>query len=220
MRRILSTAAIAAALVLIAAVPAPDGSEYVETTTDVFFHRTDCSGNNDQLYIDLVASTDGGDDCGTIGGVSQVVNEAFIQAQGEGAWVDSFPNEGPLELRLDGSRDLEGVIVFRQYRGIEQNPGMTPGGGKTDIIVEFQGKVDGKFVHLGTATGTSTVTPATPEYEVPFTLDLDDDYRGETLTSLTVDLTVHGVAVNQDFMALSGASKFTVPTLDVVESTS
>ena len=207
-RKLLSTfAAALVAMLAVAAVPPPDGFEYAESETDVFFHRTAC-GEGQTFHIDLLASQDAGDGCGTIAGVSQILNEAFIAADQDPLFLMSYPSQGPFDLRLDGSRDLEGAIVL--------SPDLV-GAGRTDVELTFSGQVDGQFVSFGTATGTVTMTPAIAEYEVPFSLDLADTLHGERLTQLTVDLVVRGVAVNQDFMAYSGDSFFTVPTLKLVE---
>lgn len=219
MKRKFLTAAIAAtaALMTVAAVPPPAGYEYLESTTDVFFHRAACGGSEDpDMHVSLIESVDGGDGCGTIGGVSQPLNTAFLAAGEPALFEDAFPGKGTFDLRLDGSRDLEGVITFGQFRGIGGNPA-TPGGGQTEVTVVIDGTIDGKYAFLGQTTASTIVTPATPEYEVPFSIDLDDDLHGEVLDTINVTLTVSGVAVNQDFMSYSGASKFTLPTLNLRE---
>lgn len=207
--------AAVAGLLVVAAVPAPEGEAYVESSEEFNLRRTSCGGDNDRLFLSLDPGVgEEGSGCGTLGGVTAGFNEAFYALDGRPLWADSYgTSTDGVPVILDASRTVTGTLSFGQFRGVAENP-VGLGGGQTTVELTLKGKIGGTTETLGSAVGEALVLPAAGDYEVEFALELDDQFDAAELTSLTLLVVYRGYNVNQDFLYTEGRSAFTLPTFE------
>ncbi len=217
---------LVAAMAAVSLLAAGTTPAYEPTTENLFTHNPN-AGCADRSGHVLIREQLAGSNCGYIYGapIGQIEEETesgvFENAR------EYTTTEGEL-FRLDGSRDIEGVVVVASRESFCASPAPVPcvphggqGSGLGEIVVDL--KVTGvlagdqfAFRTLGTTTVSGVVLPGQTKIELPYTIAIPSDFDGAEFGSLTFSVDVKGWHVNSGYANASGATTVNVPTLTEV----
>lgn len=213
-RRLLATLAGATlAMTLVAADDAPTLTEATET----FFISAGCPEDTPGTCTSTrwLGKQTGDSTSNFITAVTPV-DHAQFQANGALNWRDYSSDLTFEDYLLDTDRDLGVTVTISSSAN---------GGAGAMVNVHTRARLRVTMPDGSTTSTTLTADPQVVEsmstldgaVPVEFALDLPDELAGATVTSMTVEVAVHGINVQNGYIDQQGGSPVTVPHL--VEST-
>lgn len=177
--------------------------------TRYYLHSNGCGAANPASYFLDTTTTgkgDNGDGCGVIGGLP--VDEVFYQlgvASSHG--FATTGGEPTLPLILDGTRAITGTIGTQSWTGGVGGVGTVT----ADISVTGLDS-KGNVVQLGSTQASTSATPTSTAYSIPFSVPATPGNDGAVLTQVSISVALHGLNENAGAAAYKGASLLTIPT--------
>lgn len=172
----------------------------------LFLRQTgaDCGTNSRTWLASAPGRTDAG--CGYLGGGP--FGEAFKTAGVDTA--KTYTTASPLEMSLDATRNANGTITVVPY--VQGPSGTGSGFGQITVDLKAVGTaVDGTVLELGAVTRTVTATPATSRQEIPFSINLADEFDTVALNDFSLAVTIRGLHGAHGFNELNGSSFVRLP---------
>lgn len=194
-------------LVLVAALSVGQtaGAEDFNAQRMLFLRNDgDCGANAHPFLANAPGRTDL--NCGYIGGGP--FGEAFAAVGVDTAKI--YATEFPLNLTLDASRNVTGVIAVSPY--VRGPNGAGSGVGQIVVDLVATGALaDGTPVELGSLTQTVTANPVISRQEIPFSIDVADAADRAVLDQFSLSVKIRGVHAAHGFNELNGSSFLRLP---------
>jgi hypothetical protein len=165
----------------------------------MYLRGTGC-GATAVLWISTETGSDEYDGCGSQAGLPtrEVLGGTL-----------SFTSQDGVPVMLDASKNVTGQVRGESWVG----PGV-PGVGQVKADVDLYGtKANNQTVVIGSGV-FETLNTGTDGVNIPYTFDIAASLDRVVLTSLRMDVLIHGVNWNSGNLGLEGDSRFTLPIFD------